>query len=754
MKAVLNKRGSVIFLMILLLAVVYIVFTKGNKPNTIHKTDYSALFADSIISQLALEEKVSLLHGMGGGNSEFGDQDVRYFGIKGIKEKDIPPFYMGHGITGVRTGRDTAVHATYVASPIAMGCSWDTKLYGDVATAIAKELRATGNDLCLGPTYNIIRHPLGGRNWESISEDPFLSAQMAVSYTKSIQENGIVCGPKHFVANNQEANRFDINNEVDERTLREIYLPAFKAAVVKGGAMNIMGAYNRVNGDYMCHNEYLLDSVLRGEWGFDGFVLSDFANGVKNTREAIDARMNVEMHRPKFYGDSLVRMVNSGAIPEQRIDTLLKDVLKVMHRFNIFERKRVEGEGSIHSKAHIELAHKVAKESPVLLKNKKNVLPLSTTDIESLAVIGPNAKRFPSVTEKHPNYAYYLQGGGSGRTYYFHNTLVEPYTGILNALDKNVKTTYVQGTKTPDLYSKNKTIPEDSDDVTLLNEAVQAAESSEVAVVVVGLSGFNETEGWDRASAKLPGLQEKLIREVAKVSPKTIVVLISGSYIDVSEWIDDIDGLLYVPYCGEQIGNGIADILFGKNNPSGKLPISWPVSVEDYPEGTIFTGKGFEEEGISNTYSEGIFVGYRWFEKDSKPVLFPFGYGLSYTQFAYDDIQVDQGDFPIRVKATITNNGDVYGKEIVQLYLSAINPNIEKAPIELKGFDKIGLESGQSQTVEFLLNKEDFAHYDVTKKSWVIDPGAYKIGVGTNVRNLPLETEITLKGEILDQNGQ
>ncbi len=707
-------------------------------------------FADSIISQLSLEEKVSLLHGMGGGNSEFGDLDVRYFGIKGIKEKGIPPFYMGHGITGVRTGRDTSVHATYFTSPIAIGCSWDTNLYGDVAKAIAKELRATGNDLVLGPTYNIIRHPLGGRNWESISEDPFLSGQMAVAYTKSVQENGIVCGPKHFVANNQETNRFDINNQVDERTLREIYLPAFKAAVMEGGALNIMGAYNRVNDDYMCHNEYLLDTILRGEWGFQGFVLSDFANGVKDTKEAIHARMNVEMHRPKFYGDSLINMVHSGTIPEKRVDTLLKDVLKVMHHFDIFKRDRFEEEGSIHSPAHIDLAYKVAKESAVLLKNENNILPLRANDIKSIAVVGPNAKRFPGVSEKHPHYSYYLQGGGSGRTYYFHNTIVEPYEGIFNAIEEDKTTiTFAQGTKTPDLYSKNKVIPEDNTDLSLLNEAVKNASDSEVAIVVAGLSGFNETEGWDRASAKLPGQQEKLIKEVAKVASKTIVVVISGSYINMSEWVDDVDAILYVPYCGEQIGNGIADLLFGKTNPSGKLPISWPLSENDYPEGSIFKGKGFEEEGISNTYSEGIAVGYRWFEKDNKPVLYPFGYGLSYTQFEYQNLKIKSSEFPIHIEATITNKGETQGKEIVQLYVVPVEPNIEKAPIELKGFDKISLEAGESKIAKFLLDKKHFAHYDALKKSWIVEPGEYKISIGKNVRDLLLEHSIMISKDIL-----
>ncbi|MEL7118099.1 MAG: glycoside hydrolase family 3 C-terminal domain-containing protein [Bacteroidota bacterium] len=700
-------------------------------------------FADSTINMLSLEEKISLLHGMGGSNSEFGDLSVRYFGIAGIEEKGIPPFYMGHGITGVRSGRDTSIHATYFTTPIAIGCSWDTLLYSQVAKAIAKELRATGNDLALGPTYNIIRHPLGGRNWESISEDPFLTARMAVTFTKTIQANGIVCGPKHFVANNQETNRFDINNEVDERTLREIYLPAFKAAVVEGGALNIMGAYNRLNGDYMCHNEYLLDEVLRKDWGFKGFVLSDFANGVKDTKEAVNARMNVEMHRPKYYSDSLLNMVKRDKIQEARVDTLLKDVLAVMHMMNLFQRDRFEHEGSIHSDEHIEVARKAAQKSPVLLKNDK-VLPLEAESINSLAVIGPNAKPFPDLERNHANYAYYLQGGGSGRTYYFQDAVVAPYTGIENAVGEKIKLNYAQGTRTPFAYRNNGTLTTGAEDEAMIAEAVQKAKDSDAAVIVVGLSGFNETEGWDRNSAELPGLQNKLIQEVARVNANTTVVLIAGSYIDVGPWIDEVEALLYVPYCGEQIGNGIGDILFGKVNPSGKLPFSWPITVEDYPDGSIFRGKAFTEEGISNTYGEGIFVGYRWFDKEQLKVQFPFGYGMSYTQFDYANLELTQNDQFVDVELTVTNNGEMAGEEVIQLYLSQKDPNVEKALKELKGFKKVSIAPGQSSLVSFRLALTDFAYYDTNKKTWIVDDGNYEIAIGKDSRNLLLKQNITI----------
>jgi len=709
----------------------------------------SIQFSDSLINKLSLEQKVALLHGMGGGNSEFGDLDVRFFGIGGNEDFGIPPFFMGHGITGVRSGRDTSIHATYFTTPIAIGCSWDTELYNEVGTAIAKEMRALGQDLSLGPTLNIIRHPLGGRNWESFSEDPYLTSRMGVAYTKAVQNNGIVSGPKHFVANNQETNRFDINNEVDERTLREIYLPAFKAAVKEGGALNIMGAYNRVNNDYMCHNEYLLDSVLRGEWGFGGFVLSDFANGVKDTKEAVDARMNVEMHRPKYYSDSLINLVKKGEIPETRIDELLKDVFIVMYKMNLFDRERFEDKQVIRSNDHLATARKVAQNTPILLKNE-GILPLKQNELNSLAIIGPNAKPYASLKSSHANYAYYLQGGGSGRTYYFHNSVVDPFTGIGNAIREEMEVSYAQGAKTPNQYARNKELPIDEEDEKHLSKAIKVASKAETVVLVVGLSGFNESEGWDRNSATLPGMQNKLIQEVSKVNPNTIVVLTSGCYIDISSWVDDVKALLFVPYCGEQIGNGLADILTGKVNPSGKLPFTWVKDVDDYPKGSIFRGKEYTEKGISNLYNEGIFVGYRWFDKQNLEVQYPFGFGLSYTQFKYEDIHVDDSSFPIRVKAKVTNTGSKFGKEVVQLYLSAQNPTIEKALQELKGFEKVGLAAGEAKTVEFLLDKDDFAHYDVTNSTWAIEAGTYEIRVGAHSRSLPLTSKVTLPNEILE----
>lgn len=737
------KINSKTYVLYLMLAYISISCTESN-PNT-DSFAASNAFADSVITQLSLEEKVALLHGMGGGNSEFGDLDIQFFGVKGNKDKGIPPLYMGHGITGVRSGRDTSIHATYFTTPIAIGCSWDTELYAQVGEAVAKEMRALGQDLNLGPTLNVIRHPLGGRNWESYSEDPYLISQLIVPYVKAMQSNGIICGPKHFVANNQETNRFDINNEVDERTLREIYLPGFKAAVKEGGALNIMGAYNRVNGEYMCHNKYLLDDVLRGEWGFEGFVLSDFAFGVKNTADAVNARMNVEMHRPKFYGDSLIVEIEKGNIQESQIDLLLKDVLKVMHFTGVFDRERYENQEVLHSEEHIELAYEVAKKTPVLLKNKNATLPVDVNTLNSIAVIGPNAKRFPSVSESHKKYAYYLQGGGSGRTYYYHNTVVEPLVGLSNTLTEQTQITYTQGCKTPNQFSKNKPSELDDEETNLIEEAVSAAKGAEAAIVYVGLSGFNESEGWDRSSANLPGQQEKLIREVAKVNSNTTVVLISGSYVDVSSWIEDVEALLFVPYCGEQIGNGIADIVTGKVNPSGRLSFSWPFNIEGYPASTLFTGGAYSEEQKSNIYSEGVFIGYRWFEKEEIEVLYPFGYGLSYTTFNYKNLKVIQeSNIPTQVTLQVENIGSADGEELIQLYVKDFEASLPRPEKELKGFVKVNLAAGETKEVNILLPENAFSFYDVTTKQWIMEAGDFEIQVGSNSRNIALKQGINI----------
>jgi len=695
----------------------------------------SEQFADSLIQTLSLQEKVSLLSGMGTSGGEFGDRDVPYFGIKGIPGKGIPDFIMGHGITGVRTGRDRKVHATYFGAPIGYASTWNVNLYAKAGEALAKEMRALGQDLNLGPTINIIRHPQGGRNWECLSEDPYLTGQFIVPFVKAMQSNGIVCGPKHFVANNQDHNRFDINNVLDERTLREIYLPAFQAAVQEGGAMNMMASYNRLNGVFMCQNKRLLNDILRDEWRFNGFVLSDFGNGLRSTLAGVYSGLNVEMAGPKFYGENLVKTVNEGSVSEKQIDALLFDVIKTMHWIGVFDRPRYENKEVVHSKENIAIAAQVARESPVLLKNEGKILPLKK-EVKSIAVIGPNAKRFESLTLDMEAYAYYLQGGGSGRCYYFPESVIDPYTGIQNNLSEKTRILYAVGCQTPDLSGKMQSGNMKDDDDQLIKEAVRIAKQAESVVVFAGKCGSNESEGWDQQSTFLPGKQDKLIGEVLKANENTVIVVIAGSYVNMSKWVDQAKAVLFVPYCGEQIGNGIAEILFGDVSPSGKLSVSWPRKVEDYPDGSILTGPGYSKNGESNVYSEGIFVGYRWFDKRDIDVLFPFGYGLSYTTFDYRAMKIDSGSWPMIVSVELKNTGKVEGAEISQLYISYTGSFVEKPKRELKGFDKIFLKPGESKTVCFKLREHDFAYYNVAKGKWTVEQGDYIIGIGASSRDI------------------
>lgn len=701
---------------------------------------------NDLIIRMTLKEKVAQLAGMGVGKSEYGDKSAEIFGTKGNERLGIPQLVMGHGITGVRSGRDQSVNATYMMTPIGIAASWNTELYTRASEAVAKEMVALNQNLNLGTTLNIIRHPLGGRNWECFSEDPYLTSRMAVANVKAMQQNGIISGPKHFVANNQEKNRFDINNEIDERTLREIYLPAFKAAVAEGGALNIMSAYNRVNGTFMSENKWLLKNVLRDEWNFKGFVLSDFGKAVHSTVPTVRAGMNIEMSSPKWYDEKLIDAVNNQEIEESVIDSLLYDKLWTMFSMGLFDNKWHQQEEIIHCQNHQDIALEVARESAVLLKNENSIFPFNRNEIKKLAIIGPNAKRCGN-----QNVYNYLQGGGSGRCYYIKDAVKNPFDEI-QTLAEGVEVKFARGCRTQpfkkDRISEMSNIQDNDDaektDEILLNEAVELAKSSDKVVLIVGLNGEIEREGHDRKNVKLPGNQVELIKSVAEVNSNTVVVVVAGSYVEMAEWIDDVDGVLFHFYCGEKIGQGMAEIIFGEINPSGKLPISYPMSVDQYPDGSILSNAAeYSKSKISNIYSEGIFVGYRYFDKQNEKMLFPFGFGLSYTEFEYNDLKINQGE-NTKVNFTIKNVGQTAGKEIVQVYIKDKESSVPRPIRELKGFKKISLNPGESKVVEFILEDEAFAFWSPTEKQWMVEPGEFVIEVGPNSRNLPLG-EIIIK---------
>lgn len=734
---------SITIISVILFSLIFLNYVKISAQPEIYKDKTSSpqVRTNDLISRMTLEEKVAQLAGFGIGKSEFGDKSASIFGTEGNERLGIPKLVMGHGITGVRSGRDENVNATYMMTPIGIAASWNTELYFSASEAVAKEMRALNQNLNLGTTLNIIRNPLGGRNWECFSEDPFLTSRMAVANVKAMQKNGIISGPKHFVANNQENNRFDINNVVDERTLREIYLPAFKAAIQEGGALNIMSAYNRVNGTFMSENMWLLTDVLRNEWNFQGFVLSDFGKAVHSTVPTAKAGMNIEMSSPKWYGQKLTSAINKGEIEESVIDRLLYDKLFTMFSMGLFDDKWYQPEEIVHCKNHQNIALQVARESAVLLKNENSILPLNIKEINKLAVIGPNAKRYEDQG------FYYLQGGGSARCYYIKDAVKNPVDEI-QILAKGVDVQFAQGckpyqNKKNDKKHTNENIESLSiNDDQLIAEAVELAKSSDNVVLVVGLNGEAESEGRDRKSAKLPDKQIELIKEVSKINSNTVVVVVSGSYVEMSEWIDDVDGVLFHFYCGEKIGQAMAEILFGEVNPSGKLPISYPVSVEQYPSSSIQSNvKGYSKSKISNVYSEGIFVGYRYFDKYNEEILFPFGFGLGYSNFEYGNLSVEQNE-KIEINVTVKNTGTMSGKEIVQLYVQDKKCSFPRPLRELKGFKKIHLKPNEEKEVSFMLGSDAFAFWSPEMKDWIVEPGEFVIEVGSSSRDILMSKTI------------
>ncbi|MFI3330211.1 MAG: glycoside hydrolase family 3 C-terminal domain-containing protein [Rikenellaceae bacterium] len=700
-----------------------------------------------IMPQLTLDEKLSLLHGVGKTQNVFGDKDARAHGVTGIERLGIPDMYMGHGITAAHVGSATNIHATYVGAPVGAGCSWDKELYARMGGLIALELRALGQDLTLGPTFNIIRNPLGGRTWESLSEDPYLSARMAAGVTLATQEQGIICGPKHFMGNNQEHNRFDINNVIDERTLREMYLPAFEAAVVEGGALNMMGSYNMINGEFMCQNSYVLTDILRDEWGFRGFVLSDFNRGVRSTVKAATAGLNVEMSTKKFYGERMKAEIEKGNLSMDVVDELVREYLWTLYYMDIDTRPRKSG-AEVHTKEAIALARECAQGALVLLENN-GILPLDASKAQSIAMIGPNAKR-PTVGNKTSQYFYYMLGGGSGRACYFDDAIYEPFAAVKDAANSSAKITYAQGTLGANNYVVMKTNRKpiaDIDNVkaNLLSEAVETAKAADVVVLVLGFTGDNESEGKDRLSEKLPEDQVKLVESVCAVNKNVIAYVVGGSFIDMSAWKDLPQALVYVPFCGEQVGGAMADVLYGKISPSGKLATTWPKSITDFPKGSIFTDKGYSVSGKSNEYKEGVFVGYRWFDKQKLEVAYPFGYGKSYTTFEYSDIKVKGKGTKLTVTAKIKNTGNFDAKEVAQLYISDVKSSVERPLKELKGFTKVDIKKGETVTVSFELDDRSFAFYDVKAKGWKVEAGDFDILVGGSSDSLPLKATVKMK---------
>jgi beta-glucosidase len=672
---------------------------------------------NDLLSRMTVEEKIAIIHG----NSKFT--------TAGAPRLGIPVRWLSDGPHGVREdiGPDTwapAGHtndfATAMPAGICLAATWDPELGRAEGAAIGQEARARGKDIMLGPGVNILRTPLCGRNFEYLGEDPYLTSEMAVGYIEGEQSQGVSSCVKHFALNNQENDRNKIDVEVDERALREIYLPAFKAAVQEAGVWCVMAAYNKFRGEFCSENSYLLEDILKGEWGFKGLVVSDWSaahDTMGCAENGLDLEMGTNGPYNKFYfAQPYLDALNAGELPMAGLDDKVRRNLRVMFATHVFDPDRQAG--SLNTAAHEAVARKVAEEGIVLLKNEGNLLPLDPTKVTTIAVIGENATRLQS------------HGGESSAIKAFYE--ITPLEGIVRRAGGHVNIVYSEG------YTRGGT-------PNLADRAVAAAKSADVVIYIGGLNhdkGF-DCEGDDRKDMKLPYGQDALIQRIVAANPKTIVVL-EGTMVEMGAWLNKAPVVLQAWYPGMEGGNALAAVLFGDVNPSGKLPCTIPKRLEDTPAATLGAGA---YPGVSGTvsYSEGLLVGYRWYDTKKIEPQFPFGYGLSYTTFRYSSLKIepDADAEGVVADATfdVTNTGSRVGAEVVQLYVHQDNPGLARPEKELKGFRRVFLKPGETQTIGIPLNLHSFAYFDPAQKAWVAQKGSFEIMVGGSSRDLPLKTE-------------
>ena len=654
-----------------------------------------------LVSQMTLEEKAGMCSGLD------------FWHLKSVDRLDIPSVMVSDGPHGLRKQDDKADHlginesikAVCFPPAVLSACSFDRDLLRELGDTVGKEAQATDVSVVLGPAVNIKRSPLCGRNFEYYSEDPYLAGESAAAFIDGVQSHHVGTSIKHFAANNQELNRMSCSSEVDERTLREIYLPAFETAVRKSQPYTVMCSYNKINGTYSSENPWLLTEVLRDEWGFEGYVMSDW--GAVNERvPGLKAGLDLEMPTSGGLTDrEIVAAVQDGSLDESVLDQAVERILRIT--FTWLDNRE---EQDFTLEADHETARRIAEESMVLLKNE-NVLPL--TPSENVVFIGGFAKK--------PRY----QGGGSSHINSFR------VDSAIDAVRDIAEVSYVEG------FSSSKDIYDEK----LAAEAVEAAKKADKAVIFAGLPDSFESEGYDRSHMRLPECQDRLIREIAEVQPNTIVVLHNGSPVEMP-WKDDVKGLLEAYLGGQAGGSAVVNILYGKVNPSGKLAETLPLKLSDNPSYLNFA----EREKVN--YSEGVFVGYRYYDAKEMEVAFPFGHGLSYTTFKYSNLKLDRTEMTdqdtLTVSVDVTNTGSRAGKEVVQLYVSDRTGSVRRPLKELKGYEKVSLEPGETKTVTMTLDKRSFAWYSTELHDWYAASGEYEILIGASSRDIRLTEKIRL----------
>lgn len=665
-----------------------------------------------ILSQLTLEEKAALCSGRDFWNLE----SVPRLGVRSITVTDGP-----HGlrkqsqrVDGFAPGH--TVPATCFPTAVTLASSWNRDLVREVGAAIGEEARAERVSVVLGPGANIKRSPLCGRNFEYYSEDPYLSSAMATAFVEGVQQMGIGTSLKHFVANNQETRRFSINAVVDERALREIYLASFEQAVKVGQPLTVMAAYNRLNGVYCTEHRQLLTEILRDEWGYRGLVMSDWG-AVSQRVAGLMAGLDLEMPGLKNDHDpAIVQTVREGRLPMEVLDQAVKRVLTLIDETAVPESAFPQYDRD----AHHDLARRAAGEGAVLLKNDQAILPLSSS--QSIAVIGAFAKK--------PRY----QGAGSSMV--APNRVHAAYDAIARRVGASATLSYAAG------YDPKADVP----DPALIDEARRVAQDAEVALIFAGLPDFYETEGVDRQDMAMPAGHNALIEAVAQANPNTVVVLMNGAPIEMP-WHNNVRAILEAYLGGQAGGSAVAQVLYGEVNPSGKLAETFPLRLEDHPAHVFFPGGPRTVE-----YRESIYVGYRYYDTAAKPVLFPFGHGLSYTGFSYSELHLSAptvGDtVGLQVTVDVTNIGNRSGQEVVQLYIRDVESTVFRPAQELKGFAKVGLEPGERKTITFALNRRSFAYWDAGLHDWYVEPGEFEIRVGASSRDIraTATVEVTTTG--------
>nr|HET6902726.1 glycoside hydrolase family 3 C-terminal domain-containing protein [Ktedonobacteraceae bacterium] len=808
-------------------------------------------FIEDLLSQMTLREKVSLL----AGENMWYTVPVERLGIPALKMTDGPNGARGAGsLTG-------GVKTTCFPAGISLASTWNTDLVERVGQALADEAKLKGAQVLLGPTVNIQRSPLGGRNFECFSEDPYLSARLAVAYITGLQREGVGASIKHYVCNDEEFERFSLSSEVRERVMREIYLPPFEAAVRETRPWTVMAAYNLVNGVAASESPLLLTEILRDEWGFDGVVVSDWFESVKSTAASVNAGLDLEMPAPRWRGEKLLAAVESGEVTEATVETSVRRLLLLLDKAGLFEHPQAGTEQAIDLPERDALVRAAAAEGIVLLKNEQQTLPLKPEHLTSIAVIGPNAQvaqitgggsaqvnahyavtPFEGIVAKlgdqvHVGYeqgctnyrllplldAGQLMAGTQGSEHglaveYFNSDNLSgasvnqemqsttdimwfgqlpegvdpqqfsarmsgrftpqetgPYTfGLVSAglsrlsIDgREVIDNWTQQTPGLDYFGSGSTevqavVPLEAGHEYLLTldfartaatllaavrlgvlppvpadaigRAVRLAAASDVAIVCVGFGGEWQSEGFDRPDMELPGKQNALVEQVAAANPRTIVVLNTGSPITMP-WLDKVAAVVQAWYPGQECGNAIADVLFGDVTPSGKLPQTFPVRVEDNPAYLNFPG-----ENGKVYYGEGLFVGYRYYDKKRIAPLFPFGFGLSYTTFGYSPLRLStqeiNPDDTLQVSVDVTNTGQRAGQEVVQLYVRDMQARLQRPEKELKAFAKVHLEPGECKTITLSIERSALAYYDDLAHQWVAEAGEFEVLVGASSQDI------------------